>query len=126
MSLGDVVFRERTQQNHSMKSPKLSLALLLLLLGVPAMMSAGTGRRGHRVSVSITPSSSTLQVGQSQQFTAKVSNTANTAVNWLVNGVLGGNSSVGTVSSAGLYHVDCTIDFCAGYRTLGRLHLGFR
>src|SRR5436190_8266197 len=86
-SFSDIVFWERTQQNHGMRTPKLSLALFLLL-GVPATMTAGTGyHRGHRVSVTITPNSSTLQVGQSQQFSATVSNTTNTAVNWLVNGV---------------------------------------
>src|SRR3989449_35826 len=55
------------------------------------------------VSVSISPASASMQVGQSQQFTATVSGTTNTAVNWLVNGGLGGNSTVGTISSAGLY-----------------------
>jgi ribosomal protein L6P/L9E len=55
------------------------------------------------VSVSISPSSASVQVNQSQQFTAAISGTTNTAVNWLVAGILGGNSSVGTISSAGLY-----------------------
>jgi hypothetical protein len=55
------------------------------------------------VSVSISPTSASVQVGQSQQFTATVSGTTNTAVNWLVAGILGGNSSVGTISSTGLY-----------------------
>jgi HYDIN/CFA65/VesB family protein len=55
------------------------------------------------VSVSLSPTSASLQVGQSQQFSATVSGTTNTAVNWLVNGSLGGNSTVGTISSAGLY-----------------------
>jgi fibronectin type 3 domain-containing protein len=44
-----------------------------------------------------------LQVDGSQQFAAAVSNTTYTSVNWLVSGVLGGNSSVGTISSSGLY-----------------------
>src|SRR2546422_508024 len=55
------------------------------------------------VSVSVSPTSASVQVGQSKQFTATVSGTTNTAVNWLVNGSLGGNSTVGTISSAGLY-----------------------
>src|ERR1700675_3566673 len=55
------------------------------------------------VSVSISPTEATLQVGQSQQFTATVSNTSNTAVIWLVNGTVGGNSTLGTISSTGLY-----------------------
>ena len=55
------------------------------------------------VSVSVSPTSASVQVGQSQPFTATVSGTTNSAVNWLVNGSLGGNSTVGTISSAGLY-----------------------
>src|SRR5437870_10875573 len=55
------------------------------------------------VSVSISPTSASVQVGQSHQFTATISGTTNTAVNWLVNGGLGGNSTIGTISSAGLY-----------------------
>jgi len=55
------------------------------------------------VSVSILPTSANVQVGQTQQFTATVSGTTNTAVNWLVAGILGGSSSVGTISSTGLY-----------------------
>ncbi len=55
------------------------------------------------VSVSISPSSASVQVGQLQQFTAMVSGTTSTAVNWLVSGIAGGNSIVGTISSTGLY-----------------------
>ena len=55
------------------------------------------------VSVSISPTNPTVQASASQQFTATVSGTTNTAVNWLVNGVTGGNSSTGTISSSGLY-----------------------
>jgi hypothetical protein len=55
------------------------------------------------VSVSISPTSANVQVGRSQQFTATISGTTNTAVNWLVGGIAGGNSSVGTISSTGLY-----------------------
>jgi len=55
------------------------------------------------VGVSISPTGATLQVGHSQQFTATVSNTSNTAVTWLVNGTVGGDSTLGTISSTGLY-----------------------
>ncbi len=55
------------------------------------------------VSVTISPTSSSLQAGKTQQFTATVSGTTSTGVNWLVNNVQGGNSSVGTISSTGLY-----------------------
>ena len=46
---------------------------------------------------------STLTVGQTYQFTATVTNSTNTAVTWTAGGVAGGNSTVGTISSSGLY-----------------------
>jgi hypothetical protein len=44
-----------------------------------------------------------MLLGSTQQFTATVKGTSNTAVTWSVNGVSGGNSTVGTISSTGLY-----------------------
>ena len=55
------------------------------------------------VSLSISDPSNSVLVGQTVQFTATVSGSSNTAVTWSVNGVPGGNSSVGTISSTGLY-----------------------
>jgi len=55
------------------------------------------------VSVSVSPSNTTVRVKQSRQFTATVQNTPNTAVTWKVNGIVGGNSTVGTISASGSY-----------------------
>jgi hypothetical protein len=56
-------------------------------------------------SVVVSPSSATTIIGQSQTFSAQVSGTGNfsAAVNWLVNDVPGGNATLGTISSAGVY-----------------------
>jgi len=55
------------------------------------------------ISVSVSPSSQTVPGGGTQQFTATVQNTSNQAVTWQVNGVAGGNSTVGTISGSGLF-----------------------
>jgi len=55
------------------------------------------------VAVAVTPSSFTLGVGSNYQFSAAVTGTSNTAVTWQVNGVTGGNPSVGTVDNTGFY-----------------------
>jgi hypothetical protein len=55
------------------------------------------------ITVMISPTSVTVAVGGTQQFTATLQNTSNTAVTWQVNGVTGGNATVGTVSSSGVY-----------------------
>ena len=54
-------------------------------------------------SVSISPGSSTLGVGLTQQFTATVENVTNPTLFWSVDGVGGGNSTVGTINDQGLY-----------------------
>ena len=55
------------------------------------------------VTISLLPGPVTLLDGQTQQFTATVANTANTAVTWLVNGVAGGSATTGTITAQGLY-----------------------
>jgi hypothetical protein len=55
------------------------------------------------VGVTVAPSSATVRLKQSRQFTATVTGTSNTAVTWKVNGVAGGSNTVGRVTSTGLY-----------------------
>ena len=55
------------------------------------------------VTVTISPASATLMPSQSQQFQASVTGTSNTVVTWSVDNIGGGNTSVGTISSSGLY-----------------------
>ncbi|HEV1995135.1 MAG TPA: hypothetical protein VGR03_12470 [Candidatus Acidoferrum sp.] len=55
------------------------------------------------VSVSISPNAASLNPNQQSQFTATVTGSANTAVTWTVNGIAGGNSTVGLISASGLY-----------------------
>ncbi|HEU5453104.1 MAG TPA: hypothetical protein VFU76_14010, partial [Terriglobales bacterium] len=55
------------------------------------------------VAVTVSPASALLAVGGTQQFSATVSGAGDTTVTWAVNGITGGNTTVGTVSPAGLY-----------------------
>jgi hypothetical protein len=59
------------------------------------------------ITVSVSPTSASVLLGEPQSFTVTVSestgNTTNTAVNWSVNGIPGGNAAVGTVSAGGVY-----------------------
>jgi hypothetical protein len=63
----------------------------------------------QRVAVTISPTSATVAVGKTQQFTATVTNTSDTSVEWQVNGTSGGSSSLGTISSSGLYKAPATL-----------------
>jgi hypothetical protein len=55
------------------------------------------------ITITIAPTAATLRAGKTKSFTATVQNTSNTAVTWKVNGITGGNSSVGFISSLGTY-----------------------
>jgi hypothetical protein len=56
------------------------------------------------VSVSVSPASVTLVAGVgTQAFSASVTNASDTRVTWYVNDVAGGNATVGTITTAGLY-----------------------
>jgi hypothetical protein len=55
------------------------------------------------VGVTISPAAATVRIKQTRQFTATVTGTGNTAVVWKVNGVTGGNSTVGRVTQSGAY-----------------------
>ncbi|MGA8506055.1 MAG: hypothetical protein WB762_10655 [Candidatus Sulfotelmatobacter sp.] len=53
--------------------------------------------------ISLTPASATLAPGGTQPFTGTIQGFSNAAINWSVNKVGGGNSTVGTISASGLY-----------------------
>jgi len=58
-----------------------------------------TTQLSAQVSVSISPSLATMATLATQSFTATVSGSSNTAVTWQVNGISGGNSTAGLVST---------------------------
>ncbi len=80
----------------------LSLAIAFTLAGCQGVNNASPSP-SSAVSVSLNQSSVNVAPGGTAQFTATVQNTTNTAVTWSVDGVAGGNSSVGTISATGLY-----------------------
>jgi hypothetical protein len=59
---------------------------------------------GTEVTVGVLPSTATLSASQTQQFTASVGNTSNTAVTWSIS-----PAGIGSVSGAGLYTAPAAI-----------------
>ncbi len=59
--------------------------------------------------VSVTPNPINVAVSAQEQFTATVTGTTNTAVTWEVNGAAGGNATVGTISTTGIFTAPATI-----------------
>jgi hypothetical protein len=71
--------------------------------------TSGTGP-GNAATASVTvftlgisPGTATITESTTQQFTATVQGLTNTSVSWSVDGVAGGNTTTGTVSTTGLY-----------------------
>ncbi|MFZ1136681.1 MAG: hypothetical protein WAN69_17155 [Candidatus Korobacteraceae bacterium] len=76
----------------------VALAVVVTL----AACGGGGGGNNNTPMVTVSPATANLQEGSTLQFAATVTNSSS-GVNWLVNGVAGGNSSSGTISSSGLY-----------------------
>lgn len=84
--------------------------LLLLLAGCGSSNNNGSSSTTPpAVTVSVSPATASVVTGTTQQFTATVANATNTAVTWQVNGVAGGNATVGTISSGGLYTAPASV-----------------
>jgi hypothetical protein len=79
-----------------MKSGRLFRYFFLLVVSLTSAYGA--------VTVAVHPVRAPLTLTQPQQFTATVANTTNHGVVWAVDGITGGNSTVGTISTSGLYH----------------------
>ena len=61
------------------------------------------------VTVAVMPSTATVMARTTQPFVASVMNTSNSGVTWFVNGIAGGNATVGTISSSGVYTAPATV-----------------
>jgi len=55
------------------------------------------------VTAGISPTTASVKLGTTQQFTGYSVGSTNNALTWQVNGVAGGNTASGTITSAGLY-----------------------
>lgn len=55
------------------------------------------------VQVTVNPNAISMDLGTSQTFTASITGNTNATVNWSVNGVAGGNATVGIIDASGKY-----------------------
>jgi hypothetical protein len=93
------------------------LLLFLMIVALLALTSCGGGNGGisgeketpQPVSVSILEDSATLETGGTFQFHASVNNASDTTITWTVEGVVGGNAAVGSISVDGLYTAPASV-----------------
>jgi hypothetical protein len=104
--------RYRLISRASPRSKVRSMARWLALMAITQQVACSGGGGGGgptnnnvdpapALTVSVTPSSAQISAGGTVQFIATVQNATNLAVNWQVNGLTGGNSSVGTITPSG-------------------------
>jgi len=89
----------------------LSLGLFsICILGAGcAGVTSGPAPAPPVVAVATTPGTASVRAGDTQSFSASVTGTANTTVTWAVNGVMGGNATVGTIDANGLFTAPATL-----------------
>ena len=83
-----------------MENFRLRFATLVFsCLGLsPLLLGQGSG-----ISVTVSPQNETTYLGTTRQYTATVMGPMNMGVKWAINGVVGGGSTFGYISTAGLY-----------------------
>lgn len=87
-----------------------------VVLGPSAVSSAAPAVAGQAcsdippaVQVEVCPASATVKTGGSETLGASLVNTTDTTVTWEVNGITGGNATVGTITSNGVYTAPASV-----------------
>ena len=80
-----------------MKNVRLQALMLLLCAAVSPLVTLAA------VKVTVSPGYTNLGVNATLQYTATVTGLTNTTITWKINNVTGGNATIGTISSGGLY-----------------------
>jgi len=102
---------------HHLRHTCIRGAWAAVILLLAALASACGGNATGGIMVSVSPTSTGVALQGTTQFFATVTNATDTTVTWQVNGVTGGNSTCGTISTNGLYTAPSTIPtstMCAG------------
>jgi hypothetical protein len=91
--------------------PFFILTCILVVAGVSLLGCGGpsNGTSSNGLTIGLTPASANVPVGLTAQFTATVTGSTNKGVTWQINGTTGGNSTLGTISTTGLYTAPTTV-----------------
>jgi len=102
------------RKSWARKKGMVAIGLVVLLASAIMLPACGAGGGGGGgggggISVNVSPKTASPLPTQSQQFTAQVNGNTNQQVTWQVSGVTGGNSTVGTIDTTGLYTAPATV-----------------
>jgi uncharacterized protein (DUF1800 family) len=82
------------------------VALVVLLIGCAQAIlpsDPGPGGAPGLTALTVTPAGASIPGVAQQQFTAKTGDGSKPAVNWSINGIAGGNATLGTINTTGMY-----------------------
>jgi hypothetical protein len=87
------------------------IALVLAISGLSGcgVLGGGGSKNPAPAPMTVVPPMATVRGGETAQFSATISGSSNQTVRWEVSGVAGGNKTVGTVSTKGLYTAPSTL-----------------
>src|SRR5882724_890549 len=74
------------------------------------------------ITVTVSPKSGSVMLGNAMPFSAKVANTADTAVSWSVNDAPGGNAASGTITADGVYTAPAILPASATVQITAKSH----
>src|SRR5215467_9181692 len=108
---------------------KARLVLVAVLWAAVWALGCGVGTGGvgpppspPSITVTVSPPSGSVLLGDHLTFTATVSNTTDTGVSWSVNGIVNGNPSVGTIAATGDYTAPVDLPTLATVQITARSH----
>jgi len=87
--------------------PALALGVTVFINGCGSS-TGGNSTQQQQPSVTVSGANQ-VRLGSTDSFTVTVTNLTNSSVTWKVNGIAGGNSTVGTISVAGVYTPPSTV-----------------
>src|SRR5713226_5861458 len=115
--------------SHSKGKSSRTTAFVAVVFLSEAAWNFGCGSAGApppplpppAIVVTVMPANGSVVLGNQTTFMATLTNTADTVVSWSVNSVPGGNTTLGTITSAGLYTAPAELDAESGKRGTRRI-----
>jgi len=117
--------RSLSPSNKKRFKTRTIMTVAFLVEGVWALgCGAGSAPPPPLIEGTVKPATASLVLGGQATFTAAVTNTIDAAVGWSVNGVPNGNTTVGTITSAGVYTAPADLPSPATVQITATSHAG--
>ncbi len=99
------------QESKGVRAATLASLLVVMVFGI-FLTRCTVVRNGSEVAlpvITLSPTTASVQAGAPLQFSATVVSLFSTTITWAVNNIPGGNSTLGTITSSGLYMAPASV-----------------